>query len=283
MKLVKIERDGSCAEGVVFGDEVRIIGDWRSGPAECSAFKLGGKPVDELNRLLANSYQSAPLASVTLAVPIDPLAQIFCVGFNYRAHLNEVNIDEPKHPVIFKRTLDTLVAHGESIIRPRVSVALDYEGEIAIVLGREGRYISVEESPSYVGGYSCFMDGSVRDYQKHSVTSGKNFWRSGAMGPWIMTPDEVGSGTLTLETFVSGTQRQSTTANLMIFGIAQIIAYCSTLTRLRPGDVIATGTPGGVGSRMQPPCWLKPGETVEVAISGVGRLKNIVEDEDARG
>ena len=283
MKLVKIERNGATAEGAVIGDDVRIIGGWTPGPAERTPFTLGGKELNELIRLVAASKESIPLANASLAVPIDPLAQIFCVGFNYRAHVAETSADEPKEPVIFKRTLDTLVAHGQPIIRPKVSVTLDYEGEIGVVIGRAGRYVAIEDAMAHVAGYTCFMDGSVREYQKHSVTSGKNFWRTGSMGPWIVTPDEMTARDPTLQTFVDGEPRQSTTASHMIFGIPQIIAYCSTLTWLRPGDVIATGTPAGVGSRMTPPRWLKPGQTVEVAIQGIGRLANIVEDEKHNG
>ena len=281
MKLVKVERDGVTAQGVLVGDEVRLIGGWHAGSAGATPFTLGGKDAGELEGLLDASDASVPLAEVRLAVPIDRQAQIFCAGFNYHAHLTEISSDVPAHPVIFKRTLDTLVAHGQPIIRPRVSETLDYEAEIAIVIGREGRYIAEERAMDHVGGYSCFMDGSVREYQKHSVTSGKNFWRTGAMGPWVVTPDEIGALDMAVTAHVNGEQRQSSRASRMIFSIAQLISYCSTLTWLRVGDVIATGTPGGVGSRMTPPGWLKPGQTIEVEVEGVGRLSNPVEDESA--
>ena len=279
MKLVKVERGGETAQGVLVGDEVRLIGEWRPGPADVAPFTLSRLATGELEAALASSAETVMLADVTLAVPIDPAAQIFCAGFNYHAHLTETSADVPAFPVIFKRTLDTLVAHGRPIIRPKVSETLDYEAEIAVVIGREGRHIPVEDATAYVTGYSCFMDGSVREYQKHSVTSGKNFWRSGAMGPWVVTPDEVGGRDIALASYVDGDQRQSSKASRMIFSIAQLIAFCSMVTRLRPGDVIATGTPGGVGSRMTPPQWLKPGQTVEVDVEAVGRLSNPVEDE----
>ena len=279
MKLVKIERKGATAAGVLVGDNVRIIGEWRPGPADQAPFSLSYQSSRELKTLLAAASQSVPLADVSLAVPIDPAAQIFCAGFNYHAHLTETNAELPQHPVIFKRTLDTLVPHGQDIIRPIVSETLDYEAEIAIVVGRQGRHIAVADALAYVSGYSCFMDGSVREYQKHSVTSGKNFWHTGSMGPWIVTPDEIGSMDIPLAGFVDGEERQSASASRMIFSIAQLISYCSILTWLRPGDVIATGTPGGVGSRMTPPRWLKAGQSVEVVVGGVGRLRNIVQDE----
>ena len=283
MKLVKVERNGATAEGVVVGEQVRIIGRWRSGSPDKNSFALSQKTLSELQELLRGASESVSLSAVTLGVPIDPLAQIFCAGFNYRTHLTETNADEPKEPVIFKRTLDTLAPHGQPIIRPSVSHTLDYEGEIAVVIGREGRHIPVDTALSYVGGYSCFMDGSVREYQKHSVTAGKNFWHTGSMGPWIVTADDIGSADITLATYVDGEQRQASSASYMIFSIARLVSYCSILTWLRPGDVIATGTPGGVASRMTPPRWLKPGETVEVDIGGVGRLRNVVADEGSQG
>ena len=279
MKLVKIERNGACAEGIVDGADIRIIGGWTHAPSDRARFSLGAKSRGELKALLAMATETVPLSGTTLAVPMDPLAQLFCVGFNYRANLTETGSDEPKEPVIFKRTLDTLVAHGQAIVRPRASETLDYEGEIAIVIGKAGRYITEEDAFSHVGGYSCFMDGSIREYQKHGLTAGKNFWRTGSLGPWIVTPDEVGSDTLSLETFVDGEQRQSATSRHMIFNIPRVIAYCSTMTLLQPGDIITTGTPGGAGWRMTPPSWLRPGQTVEVDVGGVGRLRNLVKDE----
>ena len=279
MKLVKVERGGATAQGVLVGDDVRLIGGWHPGPADIAPFTLSGRGMDEIERLLDVSEASVPLAEVTLAVPVDPFAQIFCAGFNYHAHLTEISSDVPTYPVIFKRTLDTLVAHEQPIVRPKVSETLDYEAEIAIVIGQEGRYIAEDRAMDHVSGYSCFMDGSVREYQKHSVTSGKNFWRTGAMGPWVVTPDEIGALDMTVASYVDGEQRQSSRASRMIFSIPRLISYCSTLTWLRAGDVIATGTPGGVGSRMTPPNWLKPGQTIEVEVEGVGRLSNPVEDE----
>jgi len=279
MKLVKIERDGASAEGVLEGDTVRIIGGWSQTPADVTPFTLSYRTVDELKGLLAQSKESLPLSDVTLAVPVNPLSQIICAGFNYHNHVTETHTETPANPVIFKRTLDTLVAHGQPVIKPKVSETFDYEGEIAVIIGRGGRHISEAEAMLHVSGYSCFMDGSVREYQKHAVTSGKNFWRTGAMGPWVVTADEIGAADLTLETFVAGEQRQSTVASNMIFSIAKLIAYCSIMTVLRPGDVIATGTPGGVGSRKTPPVWLKPGELVEVKVGLVGTLSNRVQEE----
>ncbi len=280
MKLVKIARKDANAEGVLVGNDVKIIGSWRHGRADDSPFTLGGKSLDELNTLLRGSQESVPLSSVVLAVPVDPTAQIICAGVNYREHAGEIKAEAPETPRLFKRTIETLVAHEEAIIRPKVSETFDYEGEIAVVIGGgTHRHVAAKDAMAIVAGYSCFMDGSVREYQKHTVTAGKNFWRSGAMGPWIVTPDEIGRTDIALQTFIDGERLQTARASEMIFSIAEIIAYITKITVLRAGDVIATGTPGGVGSRKTPPRWLKPGEVVEVDVEAVGRLRNRVEDE----
>ena len=277
MKLVKVERGGANAEGIVEGDGVRILGAWRQGPADAAPFTLSRLSMSDLNNVAA--IETVPLASVTLAVPIDPLAKIFCVGMNYRDHVGEIKLEVANNPTIFTRSLDTLVPHGKPVMRPRASEHFDFEGEIAIVIGREARHVLLEDALAHVGGYTCFMDGSVRDYQKHSLTAGKNFARSGAMGPWIVTADEFGSGDPMLRTRLNGQEVQSAHASQMIFDIPFVISYFSRLLTLRPGDVIATGTPGGVGSRREPPLWMKAGDRIEVEVEGIGTLSNPVIDE----
>jgi 2-keto-4-pentenoate hydratase/2-oxohepta-3-ene-1,7-dioic acid hydratase in catechol pathway len=279
MKLVKVERDGATAQGVLVGEDVRIVGGWRSGPAATAPFTLGGMPLEALKSALDQSSESAPLSGVTLAVPVDPGAKILCAGVNYRDHASEVKADEAANPILFARFHDSLVAQGQPIIRPSISDSFDYEGEIAVVIGKRARNVALEDAMGLVAGYSCFMDGSVREYQRHALMTGKNFWRSGAMGPWIVTPDEIGDRDVRLQTFVAGEEMQSARASQMIFSIAQLISYSSRMTWLKPSDVIATGTPGGVGSRKTPPRWLKVGETVEVVIESVGRLSNRVQDD----
>ena len=277
MKLVKIVRDGASAEGFLKGDTVRIIGEWHNGPADSAPFTL--------SRISANELRSRPagetvsLATVTLAVPIDPLAKIFCVGMNYRDHVGEIKQEVATNPTIFTRSLDTLSPHGAPVIRPMVSDQFDFEGEIAVVIGKEARHVSEADALDYVGGYTCFMDGSVRDYQKHSLTAGKNFPSSGAMGPWVVTADEFGGGDPLLRTRLNGEQVQSAHASQMIFDIPFVISYISRWQVLRPGDVIATGTPGGVGSRRELPLWMKPGDRIEVDVEGIGVLANPVIDE----
>ncbi len=272
MKLVRVSRQGRFADGVVDGDKVHIIGEWRDDAF--GTFEISRMPLDEIRKAASDSKRVA-LADVRLELPIDARNKIICVGANYRDHVGEFAREIPKEPALFIRHIDSLVGPTDSLIAPSASASYDYEGEISVVIGRTGRDVAPEKALDYVLGYSCFMDGSVRAYQKHSVTAGKNFWRSGAMGPWIVTADEVRDiDSLKLETRIDGDLVQSTTADMMIFDIPTIIAYCSIWTQLNPGDVIATGTPAGVGAFRKPPRWLNVGETVQVSVSGVGVLQN---------
>jgi 2-keto-4-pentenoate hydratase/2-oxohepta-3-ene-1,7-dioic acid hydratase in catechol pathway len=214
-------------------------------------------------------------AGAQLLVPLDAGARIFCIGVNYRSHVTETHREVEPQPSVFIRTQASVVAHGAGMTRPTASNNFDYEGELTVVIGRRGRLISQADAMSHVSGYTCFNDGSIRDYQKHSVTSGKNFEASGACGPWIVTTDELPDPTaLTLVTRLNGEEVQRSTTDLLIHSIPRIIEYISTITSLEPGDIIATGTPAGVGSRRTPPLWMKPGDTIEVDISSIGKLTN---------
>ena len=272
MKLVRVSRQGRVADGIVDGDKVRTIGGWRDDAF--GTFEISRRSVDEIRKSASDS-QVVDLADVRLELPIDTRNKIICVGANYRDHVGEFAPEIPKVPALFLRHLDSLVGPQDSLVAPKASPSYDYEGEIALVIGHPGRDIAPENALEHVLGYSCFLDGSVRAFQRHSVTAGKNFWRSGAMGPWIVTADEVRDiGALKLETRIDGEVVQSTSADKMIFDIPTIIAYCSIWTQLNPGDVISTGTPAGVGAFRKPPRWLNLGETVEVSVSGVGVLRN---------
>jgi 2-keto-4-pentenoate hydratase/2-oxohepta-3-ene-1,7-dioic acid hydratase in catechol pathway len=175
----------------------------------------------------------------------------------------------------------TLVAHDKPILRPLVSENFDYEGELAIIIGRSGRHLAEADALDHIFGYSCFMDGSVRDYQfDHSVAAGKNFTSTAGFGPWIVTADEVGDpSALEIATRLSGKEVQRGHTSDMLFGAASLVAYLSRIMPLEPGDVIATGTPEGVGFARKPPLWMRPGDVVEVEISAVGMLRNLVEQE----
>lgn len=272
MKLARVSREGRFADGVVDGGQVRIVGGWRDDAF--GTFEISRRSLDEI-RMAASDSKVVDLADVRLELPIDARNKIICAGANYRDHVGEFAPEIPKEPALFLRHIDSLVGPDDSLIAPTASPSYDYEGEISLVIGRSGRNIAPENALEHILGYSCFLDGSVRAYQRHSITAGKNFWRSGAMGPWIVTADEVPDiGSLKLETRLDGDVVQSTTADKMIFDVPTLIAYCSIWTQLNPGDVISTGTPAGVGAFRKPPRWLKVGENVEVSVSGVGVLKN---------
>jgi len=208
--------------------------------------------------------------------------KILCVGLNYGAHIKETGNEPPSKPLIFTRFPSSQVAHLQPMLRPRVSTRLDFEGELAVIIGRRGRYVPRAEAMALVAGFTCYNDGSVRDFQRHSTqfTPGKNFPATGGCGPWLITRDEVGDiRNSTLTTRLNGTVVQQARLDDLIFDIPALIEYCSTFTELVPGDIIVTGTPGGVGAARKPPLWLQPGDVVEVEISGVGLLRNPVAQE----
>ena len=276
MKLVKFSRRGRVAEGFLHGETIFVSGGWVDGAASAAPFTL--TRVGDLAALRAAATETVPLTDVTLEAPIDPAAKLICVGVNYRDHATEIKADEATSPLIFTRFHDSIVAPGAPVVRPKVSQNFDFEGEIAIVIGRTARNVALDDAMNYVGGYSCFMDGSIRDYQKHSVTAGKNFWQTGSLGPWFVPASDFVPSDPTLVTRLNGTEVQSSRASLMIFDIKTVIEYVSRWTELRPGDIIATGTPGGVGARRTPPLWMKPGDRIEVDVEGVGTLSNPIID-----
>jgi len=211
----------------------------------------------------------------------DTNRKILCVGVNYRPHIEEMGREIPEYPVVFVRFPGSLVGDGEALLRPRVSEQFDFEGELAVVIGKPARHVSKDDAYDYIGGYCCFMDGSVRDWQRHTgqFTAGKNFERSGAIGPVVPASDVQDPSALQLTTRVNGKVMQEGRIADLVFAIPTLVEYCSTFAELQPGDVIATGTPGGVGAARKPPVWLRDGDSVEVEIPGLGVLRNPVEDE----
>ena len=211
----------------------------------------------------------------------DTNRKILCVGVNYRPHIEEMGREIPSHPVVFIRFPGSLVEDGEALLRPRVSEQFDFEGELAIVIGKTARHVARADAYEYIGGYCCFMDGSVRDWQRHTgqFTAGKNFERSGAIGPMVSAASIPDPTLLELVTRVNGEVMQQGRIADLVFDIPSLIEYCSTFTELVPGDVIATGTPGGVGAARKPPVWLRDGDLVEVEITGLGALRNAVRDD----
>lgn len=207
-------------------------------------------------------------------------ARIFCAAVNYAAHRDEMGRGETgPHPMLFLRTPQSLVRAGEAIVKPANSEKLDFEGELALVIGTAGRHVSRQKALSHVAGWTPFLDGSVRDWQRHTAqfTPGKNFDASGSIGPELVPADAFGDyRTHTLSTRVNGETVQHTPIDLMLHDVETLISYISAFTELRPGDIIATGTCGGVGEKRQPPLWLQPGDVVEVEISGMAVLRNPV-------
>lgn len=222
------------------------------------------------------------LPSIRFAIPTPGSGKFLCVGRNYLEHINESGRDVPGDPVIFTRYEDSLVAHRQALIRPSNSTEFDWEGELAVIIGRRSRHLRVEDALGAVAGYAVFNDGSVRDYQHKTVqwTAGKNFPRSGSYGPYFVTADEIPDPqALDLETSVNNETVQKANTAQMIFPVAKIISFISEWTELRPGDVIATGTPAGIGAARNPKWFLSAGDVVTVTIEHVGQLVNSVEDE----
>jgi 2-keto-4-pentenoate hydratase/2-oxohepta-3-ene-1,7-dioic acid hydratase in catechol pathway len=223
----------------------------------------------------------AALAEVQYLPVVPDARKVFCIGVNYADHLEETRIRKSPYPTVFLRYAESQVAHGQPLLRPRESTQFDFEGEVALVIGRGGRRIRAEDAWSHVAGYACYNDGSVRDWQFHTTQwgPGKNFAATGGFGPWMVTADEldVRARPLQLTTRLNGTVVQQSDTSLMIFPIPELIAYCSTLLPLAPGDVIVTGTPGGVGMARTPQLFLQPGDRVEVEVSGIGVLRNDVQ------
>src|SRR5882757_3934180 len=279
MKLASYVADGKDCFGVVIGDSVVTLNQRLPRYADLRA-ALAGDGLADIRRAVEGAKADHKLADIRLKPAIPNPEKILCAGINYRAHAAETGRELPKQPSMFIRLANTLVGHEGELIRPSVSQHFDFEGELALVIGRGGRHIPVERALDHVAGYTCLVDGSVRDYQKFSVTSGKNFPGTGPLGPWIVTTDEIPDPTrLTLTTRLNGQVVQKSGTDLLIYSVPQIIAFCSDFTSLAPGDVIATGTPEGVGHRRNPPLWMQPGDVLEVEISEIGTLRNRVVDE----
>jgi 2-keto-4-pentenoate hydratase/2-oxohepta-3-ene-1,7-dioic acid hydratase in catechol pathway len=281
MRLCSFELDGRATWGVVEDDGVVDLGRVHSGTfADLKSVIAAGA----LNQVFATRAEAMrhPLAAIRYLPVIPDPDKILCVGLNYEEHRNETGRAKAAHPTIFVRFANSQTGHLREVCLPRVSTQLDYEGELAVVIGKAGRYIDRSNAFDYVAGFSCYNDISVRDWQNHThqFTPGKNFPATGAFGPWLVTPERFGAlPGKRLVTRVNGVRVQSATLDQMIFDVPALIAYCSSFTRLEPGDVIVTGTPGGVGARRTPPLWLEPGAVTEVEIDGIGVLRNTITPE----
>jgi 2-keto-4-pentenoate hydratase/2-oxohepta-3-ene-1,7-dioic acid hydratase in catechol pathway len=239
--------------------------------------------VSELDAVI-RSAPKIPVNEITPALPLKQPGKIICLGLNYINHIKEGGYDVPDYPALFMRGLNSLMPSGASMVRPSCSEQLDYEVELMLIIGKPGRHISEESALSYVFGYTVFNDGSIRDYQRksHQWTAGKNFDSTGGLGPFVVTPDELpeGAAGLKIESRVGDEILQSANTSEMLWSVAKTIATISEFASLVAGDLIAMGTPPGVGHARKPPRWLRPGETIEVEIEGIGICSNPVVAEE---
>jgi 2-keto-4-pentenoate hydratase/2-oxohepta-3-ene-1,7-dioic acid hydratase in catechol pathway len=282
VKLVTFERHGTVSYGVADGGGIVDVGAQLGRRYSDLRAVLTADALAEVQTTAKKSGATLRRADVRLLPVIPNPAKIFCVGLNYRSHVAEMSRPESAYPAIFTRFADSQVGDGAPLLRPSLSTRFDYEGELAIVIGRGGRYIKEADALSHIAGYACYNDGSVRDWQRHTHqwVPGKNFPGTGAFGPWLVTADEIPDPTvMTLTTRLNGQVVQNAPLSNLIYTIPVIIAYLSAFTPLAPGDVIATGTPGGVGDRRDPPLYMKAGDVVEVEVDRVGVLRNTVQDE----
>ena len=287
MRLISYTHSGDPGVGVMVDDEsfVALREAAPDLPVTLREILEAGDGAMERARAAAEGRSADyRLDEVSLEPLIPEPPAIWCAGVNYVAHREETGRKPTDQPVIFMRIGASQVGHGHAMVVPKASDKLDYEGELAVIIGKSGRHIPQSEAMSYVAGYSCYNDGSVRDWQRHTSQfgPGKNFHRTGGFGPWLVTADELPNPyEQTLVTRVSGEELQRTSVDLMIFRIEKLIEYLSTMYPLNPGDVISTGTPGGVGFKRDPQRFLVAGDVVEVEITGVGTLSNPVVDESA--
>ena len=284
VKFVSFEKDGQASFGAIVDGGVIDLGAKHGGLRDLrDAIRT-----DRLGELIIEA-RDAPadyaLAEIDLLPTVPNPEKIICIGVNY-ANRNEEYKDgsePPKYPSVFMRTRESLVGHEQDILDPPESEQLDYEGEIVIVIGKEGRRIPEERAHEYVAGLTIMNEGSLRDFLRHAkfnVTQGKNFAKSGSLGPWMVTTDELDPmSELKVVTTVNGEERQNDTTNSLMFPFRYLISYLSTFYHLKPGDIIATGTPNGAGARFDPPKYLKAGDVVNVSVSGIGTLSNTVTDE----
>jgi 5-carboxymethyl-2-hydroxymuconate isomerase len=286
MRLLSFEINGRASTGVAVD---RGVVDLRARLGDGYASLrdiIAANRLDPIREILNSAEPDYGFPEIRFRPTIPDADKYICVGVNYINRNAEYRDDSdlPKFPSIFMRTRESLVGHNEAIVRPPESEQLDYEGEIAIVIGREGRRIPVTSALAHIAGLSLLNEGSIRDWLRHAkfnVTQGKNFEHSGSMGPWLVTADEISDYTnLTVRTEVNGEERQHDTTSNLLFSFAYLISYLSTFMRLQPGDVISTGTPNGAGARFDPPRYLRPGDIVAISSPALGTLNNHVVDED---
>jgi len=290
MKFVSFEKNGNASYGLAKGDHVVDLGArFGANLPDLKAFITSRDWRALAETALVEDGDTLALYDVDLLPVIPNPGKVLCVALNYHDHVAEANAHlpegraVPKHPMMFARMAETLVGHNRDLIRPKVSTEFDYEAELLVVIGSPvPRYTKPEDALQYVFGYSALNEGSMRDYQFHTrqLTAGKNFYQSGGVGPWLVTTDEIPDPQkLTIEFRLNGQLLQSAHTKDMVFSVAQIISYISEWLPLAPGDMIGSGTMGGVGFTRKPPIFMRPGDKAEVAISSIGTLVNGIVDE----
>lgn len=282
MKLASFIVQGRSTYGIVEGDQIIDLESAKPTFGTDLKQAIANNRLGELTSVILANLPRIPLAEVTFLPVIPNPGKVLCIGINYATHVRETGREMPTYPMIFTRFADSQTAHLQPIIRPKASHKLDFEGELAVVIGKTARHVKQADALDYVAGYACYNDGSVRDWQKHTIqfVPGKNFPNTGGFGPWLVTRDEIGDPQdLELTTRLNGDVMQHTSTSDMIFDVRKLIEYCSTFTELAPGDVIVSGTTGGVGAFREPPVWMKPGDEVEIEISRIGILRNSITDE----
>lgn len=276
MRLLSFERDGRATFGARVGARVVDLG--ASYPDIVTALRE-----DALTGLAETAAKAEPdlaLADIVFRPVLGPPAKIICIGLNYMNHVREMNRKVPTVPSLFIKYHDAMAGHGQPVICPRISGDFDFEGELAVVIGKPGRYIAQDRAMDHVAGYTIVNDGSIRDWQAHNVCAGKNFPNTSGFGPYFVTADEIPDPhALGVTTRLNGAVVQDGNTADFIFSIPCLIEYVSSFTPLAPGDVISTGTPHGVGHGRTPPLYMKPGDVIEVEIDGLGTLINPVEQE----
>jgi 2-keto-4-pentenoate hydratase/2-oxohepta-3-ene-1,7-dioic acid hydratase in catechol pathway len=282
MRFVSFESGGEASYGV-WQDEK----SWLQAPRDFVAKYPDLKSVisaGQLSQLVTATSVAGRVIQAGSAklLPVIPHpGKIFCVGLNYKSHVAEMKRADSEFPAIFIRFADSLNAHDAPLPKPAVTQRFDFEGELAIIIGKSGRHIPTNKVWEYIAGYTCFMDGTARDWQRHTHQwgPGKNFPKTGPLGPFMATREVIPDvNTLTLQTRLNGEVMQNASVANLIFTLPEVIAYISGFTELSPGDVIATGTPGGVGDKREPALYMKTGDVIEVEITGLGTLRNVVED-----
>lgn len=282
MKLLSFEHAGQSRFGVVQGDGVIDLVKAMGGRYPSLRALLAAQALGEVAGAIAGRSPDVSIGDIQFAPVIPDPGKIWCCGLNYVEHVRETQREVTEQPTFFMRVADSQVGHNQPMMRPPESSQLDFEAEIAVIIGKPGRRIAEQDVGAHIAGYACYNDGSVRDWQRHTSQwiPGKNFWRTGGFGPWMVTADEIPFGTeMTLTAHLNGQEMQRATTSMMIHSIARQIAYVSKVAPLQAGDVVVTGTPGGVGARRTPPVWMKAGDVIEISIDKVGVLRNTIADD----